>query len=76
VLVIDGQEDVIFCASGPVDCRNARAMYRNEAPYFTRAASLTVESVPDTGHDLALSPTANRSFAMINEWLTPNSVRR
>ena len=70
VLVIDGQEDFIFCFGGPVDCRDRAAMYRNEAPYFARAASLTVESVPRTSHDLALNRSADRSFAMINDWIT------
>jgi pimeloyl-ACP methyl ester carboxylesterase len=78
VLIIDGQEDFIFCFGGPVDCRNRAAIYRNEAPYFAYAASLTVESVPRTGHDLALNRSADRSFAMINDWIdhTPAATRR
>jgi pimeloyl-ACP methyl ester carboxylesterase len=69
VLDIAGQNDLLFCVGGTVNCASLPALYQNEVPYFTSAASLTVLSVPDTGHDLALNPTAGISFALIEAWL-------
>jgi hypothetical protein len=68
VLIVDGQDDALFC-TGPVNCADPARVTRFEQPYFTGAASLTVKIVPDTGHDIALHPTANTSFAMISTWL-------
>lgn len=70
VLVIVGQDDYILCeGQGAPDCASSAALHAHEMPYFSRAASLTTLSVTATGHDLALSPTADLSFAMINNWL-------
>ncbi len=70
VLVMVGQEDLLYCeGSGAADCSDPAALTTYEQPYFAKAASLTVETVPHTGHDLALSPTANVSFAGIDAWL-------
>ncbi|HEX7963040.1 MAG TPA: alpha/beta fold hydrolase [Candidatus Saccharimonadales bacterium] len=70
VLLIAGQQDQVFCFSpGGLDCTNQAGVQANEAPYYTGAASFTLDTVPDTGHDLALHPSANSSFAMINGWI-------
>jgi pimeloyl-ACP methyl ester carboxylesterase len=70
VLVVLGQDDFLFCQSaGAPDCASPAAVRANEAPYYPGAASLTTETVPGTGHDVALSPTADLSFAMINAWI-------
>jgi pimeloyl-ACP methyl ester carboxylesterase len=70
VLLIDGQQDKVFCFSpGGLDCTNQAGVEANEAPYYTAAASFTVITVPDTGHNLTLHPSANSSFAMINSWI-------
>jgi pimeloyl-ACP methyl ester carboxylesterase len=70
VLIVMGQEDYFFCESaGASDCSSHTAVYEQEAPYYSSAASLTVDLIPGTGHDLALSPTAGRSFGQINSWL-------
>ena len=70
VLVVVGAQDAIFCADPPVlDCGAPAQLLANEAPYYARAASLTVYSIPDTGHDVALHPTADQSFALINGWI-------
>jgi hypothetical protein len=31
--------------------------------------SLSAELVPDTGHDIALHPSASISFTMIDQWI-------
>jgi pimeloyl-ACP methyl ester carboxylesterase len=75
VLLIVGQDDPMFCGhAGGLDCANPVAVRRHEAPYYRAAASLTYLSVPGTGHDLALSQTATRSFQLINQWLTAHGA--
>lgn len=70
VLLIDGEEDAVFCfANGGRDCTNPPSVVAAEAPYYPNAANFTVDMVPNTGHDLALHPSANDSFADINTWL-------
>ncbi|HXP18308.1 MAG TPA: alpha/beta hydrolase [Streptosporangiaceae bacterium] len=71
VLVVIGQQDVIFCAAPPVlDCSQTAELFASEAPYYSSAASLTIDSIPGTGHDIALHPSADQSFALINQWIT------
>lgn len=70
VLLINGDDDTFFCGSLEIlNCADNSAVEVYEAPYFTNAASVTAENVPATGHDLALSTTADQSFAQINTWL-------
>lgn len=69
VLIIDGEDDALFCA-GSINCAAGASVAQFEKPYFSEAASLTIDMVPGTGHDVALHPTADESFAMINVWLT------
>jgi hypothetical protein len=69
VLEIAGQDDLLACVNATVNCASLPALYQNEAPYFTSVASFKVLSVPDTGHDLALNPTALVSCALIGAWL-------
>jgi len=71
VLVIAGQDDTMFCGGpGGLQCADVASVRHHEAPYYAAAASLTCLTVPGAGHDLALSRTANQSFALINRWLT------
>jgi pimeloyl-ACP methyl ester carboxylesterase len=70
ILLMTGMKDAIFCYdSATFDCTNTTAVIANEAPYYEHAASLQVEMIAGTGHDLALHPTANDSFAKINQWI-------
>ncbi|HSX17074.1 MAG TPA: alpha/beta hydrolase [Patescibacteria group bacterium] len=70
VLLIDGQQDFVFCFNPAyLDCTDESAVLAHEAPYFTGTASLTAKTVPNTGHDLTLHPSANDSFATINSWI-------
>lgn len=71
VLVVIGQQDAIFCTAPPlVGCAQPAELLAVESPYYAAAASLTVDAVSDTGHDIALHPSADRSFALINQWVT------
>lgn len=70
VLLIAGQQDFIFCFDPTtLDCTNQAGVQAHEAPYFTGAASLTTITVPNTGHDIALHPSAGTSFQLIDQWL-------
>jgi pimeloyl-ACP methyl ester carboxylesterase len=75
VLIVDGQEDALLCVGGTVNCDSWPAMYAFEAPYFSSAASLAAISIPNTGHDVALSPTADISAAAIKAWLALTPVK-
>ena len=69
VLVIDGNQDAQFCGK-TVDCTDALRLQANESSYYTSSPSVTAVFVADTGHDLALHPSAAQSFAIIDSWLT------
>ncbi len=70
VLVVIGQQDAIFCTDPPVlDCSQQAELLASEAPYYAAAASLVIDSIPETGHDIALHPSADQSFALINQWI-------
>ena len=70
VFVVVGQEDGLFCTvPGGLDCSSAASVRTAETPYYLSAASLDTAVVPNTGHDVALHPSANTSFGMINQWL-------
>jgi pimeloyl-ACP methyl ester carboxylesterase len=71
VLIVDGEDDTFFCGSLEIlNCADHAAVLSYESPYFTSAASLSYNSVPHTGHDLATSTSDDQSFAMINNWIT------
>ena len=73
VLVVIGQHDAIFCTDPPVlDCAAPAALLAAEEPYYAAAPSLTVDVIPGSGHDIALHPSADQSFALINQWITSN----
>jgi pimeloyl-ACP methyl ester carboxylesterase len=68
ILLILGQEDRLYCGLA-LDCSNPANVKAEEQPYYTSAAKLDVVVIPGTGHDLALHPSANASFAAISNWL-------
>ncbi len=70
VLLVIGQEDAIFCTDPAViDCTSQTAVKASEAPYYAAATKLDVLSVPLTGHDLALHPSAPQTNKDINAWI-------
>jgi pimeloyl-ACP methyl ester carboxylesterase len=71
VLVVIGQQDAIFCAAPPVlGCSQQADLVASEGPYYGSAASLTIDSIAGTGHDIALHPSADQSFGLISQWIT------
>jgi pimeloyl-ACP methyl ester carboxylesterase len=69
VLVVDGQQDTIFCGLY-VNCADPASVLATETAYYPAAARLAVSMIPYTGHDVALHPSALTSFAAIDAWLT------
>ena len=70
VLVLLGQDDWLFCnAPGLLDCSGSSALRTAEARYYGSAASFTDAVIPATGHDVALHPSADYSFSVINNWI-------
>lgn len=67
VLVIMGEQDTLFCGL-LVTCSQA-ALATNEAPYYSGASSFTAQVIPATGHNLALHPSAQESFDVIDQWI-------
>jgi pimeloyl-ACP methyl ester carboxylesterase len=68
VLEIVGQEDSLNCGTGGTDCSSNAAFYQAEAPDFSSAAHLQAVTIPNTGHDLNLHPTAPITYATIIGW--------
>ncbi len=70
VLVVVGDQDAIFCTDPPLlDCGQPAQLQAAEVLYYANAASLAVATIPGTGHDIALHPTAGQSFGLINAWI-------
>lgn len=71
VLVVIGEQDAIFCTDPPaLDCSDQNDLLATEQPYYASASSISIDTIPNTGHDIALHPSADSSFAQINQWIT------
>ena len=71
VLVVNGQQDAIFCYQPAVfNCADQAAVAANEAPYY---GDVEVHTVPDSGHDLTLHPSATVSYTIISTWIKEQS---
>lgn len=67
VLVVNGQQDAIFCYQPTVfNCADEAAVTANEAPFYQ---SIEVHTIPESGHDLTLHPSAPTSYAIISNWI-------
>jgi pimeloyl-ACP methyl ester carboxylesterase len=70
VLVVNGQQDAIFCyIPATFNCADAAVVTANEAPYYSTSADFSVVTIADSGHDLTLHPSANDSYGVISNWL-------
>jgi pimeloyl-ACP methyl ester carboxylesterase len=67
VLVVNGQQDAIFCYQPLVfDCADEAVVNANEAPFY---GNVEVHTIPGSGHDLTLHPSASDSYAIISHWI-------
>lgn len=70
VLVVNGQQDAIFCYQPAVfNCADEAAVTANEAPFY---ANVEVHTIPESGHDLTLHRSAGDSYAIISHWIQEN----
>lgn len=69
VLSVVGQNDNLFCTGVTVyDCSQPQTVKSFESQFYSPDAHLTVVVIPGTGHDLALSTTAQVTDAVIIGW--------
>jgi alpha-beta hydrolase superfamily lysophospholipase len=69
VLIVAGAEDNIFCAGVTAyNCASPASVRAYESQFYAAAPSLTVVTIPETGHDLALSTTAPLTDAAMLAW--------
>ena len=69
VLAMAGRKDVLVCGGPTLDCADPAAVSANETAYYPASAGVTAVTIPDTGHDLALHPSADVSFGVIDAWI-------
>ncbi|MGW4070496.1 alpha/beta hydrolase [Nocardia grenadensis] len=69
VLVVVGAKDGSFC-NLLINCADSAAVAANERPYYSGAADFDAVTVPGTGHNLALHPSAPDTFRTIDRWIT------
>jgi pimeloyl-ACP methyl ester carboxylesterase len=69
VLIVVGQQDRLMCGGPNPDCADPASVAAAERPYYASAPAVGVVTIPGTGHDIALHPSADLSFADINGWL-------
>jgi alpha-beta hydrolase superfamily lysophospholipase len=72
VLVVNGQQDAIFCYDASFNCADLTAVTANETPFYAAAKSFKLIMIPSSGHDLVLHPSANDSFKAIDQWIKAN----
>ena len=67
VLVLQGEQDAIFCYQPDVfNCSDRVTVHNNEAPFYQASSKFTVFTVPESGHDLTLHPSASESYQAID----------
>jgi pimeloyl-ACP methyl ester carboxylesterase len=71
VFLIAGQQDRLYCGVD-LDCTNMAAVRDLHAPYYPNVPKLDIVTIPDTGHNLTLHPSAGTSFKAIDHWLRNN----
>jgi alpha-beta hydrolase superfamily lysophospholipase len=69
VLVVVGADDNLFCAGvTEYNCASPASVRGYESQFYTAAPRLNVVTIPETGHDLALSTTAPLTDVAMLAW--------
>ncbi len=68
VLVVDGQQDGIYCQGVTAFTCDPASVLAYESQFYPPQAHLQVAIIPGTGHVLALSTTAPRTDAVMLRW--------
>ncbi|CAN7618488.1 alpha/beta hydrolase [Trinickia sp. LjRoot230] len=69
ILLVNGDKDIIFCASDAADCSSSLALQNNERPYYPASPSMTALVMPYSGHDINLEVTAPAWYTASLAWL-------
>jgi len=69
VFIILGEQDFIYCGNG-IDCTDHAAVAAHESAFFSPAAQLEVQVVPNLGHDLVLHENGGKqSTKDVLQWI-------
>ncbi|GAA3431035.1 alpha/beta hydrolase [Kutzneria kofuensis] len=69
VYLVLGDSDKLYCSAVlGTDCTDNASLDAQERPYFANASSFTAVVVPDSGHDVNLSPNAVSYETALNTW--------
>ena len=69
ILVVNGQNDFLFCGDGGTDCSSSASLQSAERPYYSASPSVTAVVVPASGHDINLEVTAPLWYGASLQWL-------
>lgn len=70
VLVLVGEQDIIFCYQPAVfNCSDWVMVASNETPFYH---DVTIKTIPLSGHDLTLHPSADQSYSAIDTFIRTN----
>ena len=72
VLLVNGQDDTLFCDGtllGGDNCSTAATLAAAEAPYFSAAARLQTYVLPGSGHDVNLAPNTQLYQGVVLNWM-------
>jgi pimeloyl-ACP methyl ester carboxylesterase len=65
LLLVNGELDVLAGKPGLDD----NGLDVHERPFYPRSSAFTARAISGAAHDLALDPTAERSFDVVAEWI-------
>lgn len=68
VLVVTGNQDLLFCGIAAADCSSERALVEHERPWYGPKARIEAYVPPNTGHNTQLEKTAPQSSARMIEF--------
>jgi pimeloyl-ACP methyl ester carboxylesterase len=69
ILIVNGQNDFLFCSDGGTDCSSSASLQSAERPYYSASPSVTAFVVPASGHDINLEVTAPIWYGASLQWL-------
>lgn len=75
VLLVDGQQDGLFCGGLlGTDCSSSAALHNSEAPYFSPSANLDTYVLPGAGHCINLARNTTTYQAVAANWLAKPGI--
>jgi hypothetical protein len=68
VMIAIGQYDRFFCPPSEIDCSSPEALLATEGANYAGARCVDAVVMPNTGHDLAIQPSAPVSQSTVVAW--------